>query len=447
MAEDIARHLLDQGLLRSDGAGARAARLVTETFVALGDGPRVEQMLRSYRERMATRARGASLLSALDPDPRTSLLPDGRLDAVALSRRLQTGDILPNGILDVLAEHRRELARNPQLRLLNVTAFRREDPAFACRQLNRFLGGCGPATVERLAGEGQFLAGIRFATIQQYRHGPSVSVLMSAFNAEETIAFAVDSILGQSHANLELLVCDDGSTDRTPEILSERYGDEPRVRLFRSSENQGTYNIRNALIEEASCDLVTVHDADDLALPTRIERQVAAMRTSGAEACIANWMRVTPEGRFIFFRDQCAVRLSIVSLMARREVFARMGPYRSVRYAADYEFHRSLVDAHAAGAVVRIREPLIFGLWSESSMTRTSGAEALENGFRSPGRRLYTELVLRQRLFGEEGIGDDDVDALLREAGNYAQSSELVPLSSDSAEAGSRVGTGVVRSS
>ncbi|MCC6621947.1 MAG: glycosyltransferase family 2 protein [Deltaproteobacteria bacterium] len=100
-----------------------------------------------------------------------------------------------------------------------------------------------------------------------------VSVIIPAYQAERWITQAVASCLAQSHRELEVLVLDDGSTDRTPELVT-RIADS-RVRLVRSEVNEGLDVVHNRGLALSHGDLVARLDADDLMLPWRLELQVA----------------------------------------------------------------------------------------------------------------------------------------------------------------------------
>ena len=79
---------------------------------------------------------------------------------------------------------------------------------------------------------------------------PTFNIILPVYNAESSIQSCVDSVLAQSFSDWRLLIMDDGSTDKTWELLSS-YGDD-RVDLF-SQENAGAYVARNNLIQHASC--------------------------------------------------------------------------------------------------------------------------------------------------------------------------------------------------
>jgi hypothetical protein len=173
---------------------------------------------------------------------------------------------------------------------------------------------------------------------------------------------------------------------------------------------------------------VTFHDSDDYALPMRIETQLAAIERQSAKACVANWLRVLPNGLFVVFRDGNEQRLSIVSLMVERETLLSLLPYRSARHSADLEMFDRLMATLGHSAVVRVKAPLLLGLWSDQSLTRGQGSEALENGYRAPSRRHLAEICFRQRLFGTDVVGASEIEEALISTNNYKPASGVEPL-------------------
>lgn len=104
---------------------------------------------------------------------------------------------------------------------------------------------------------------------------PQVSVVLPVWNAESTIERAVRSILDQSLASMELIVVDDGSTDHTPGILSAI--DNCRLRIVRT-EHQGVAAAANVGTSRASAPLIARMDADDIAHPDRLARQLDCLQ-------------------------------------------------------------------------------------------------------------------------------------------------------------------------
>ncbi|OAP40044.1 glycosyl transferase [Sinorhizobium glycinis] len=103
---------------------------------------------------------------------------------------------------------------------------------------------------------------------------PLVSVLLPVYNGEPYLAAALESILRQDYEHLEIIAIDDGSTDRSLEVL-ERYREADRRIFIRSRENRGLIATLNEGLALARGELVARMDADDVSYPSRLSRQVA----------------------------------------------------------------------------------------------------------------------------------------------------------------------------
>ena len=108
-----------------------------------------------------------------------------------------------------------------------------------------------------------------------------VSVVIPAYNAGATIAETLASALGQTYRDLEIIAVDDGSTDDTAAVVAGAAANDPRIRLLRQA-NSGVAAARNYGIAEARANLIAILDADDLWHPTKVAKQVAAIRQGGA---------------------------------------------------------------------------------------------------------------------------------------------------------------------
>ncbi|MBI2892668.1 MAG: glycosyltransferase family 2 protein [Deltaproteobacteria bacterium] len=414
---------LAHGLLARGGVLGLAVLPILEVLVAVGDTARAGELAQANLRLLLASARGVGLIEVLRdagvpiaPPPRA--LPDGRLNVVAISRAVEARELSGEDVDRLLDRHRLAVLRSPDLHLLAFMAHRRSDPSAALRALNRFFRAQGLPCASWGERTGHLLRDLRFATGGPDRSGPLVSVIMSARDASQTIGYAADSILSQTHEQLELLICDDCSRDRTMELLRSRYDREPRVRLFCSPASQGPYNVRNHLLAAARGELITFQDADDVALPTRLEEQVRALRDPRRVACSTRQVRVTADGRFVFFRQGTAVRLSAVSLMIGRDRLRALGGFRPARYGADHELYQSLRHRFGARGVAVLDRTHIVLLASSSSLTRHPGAEALETGYRSPARRRYMALVHRLHATGRPRASEAEIEQLLRESDN-----------------------------
>jgi glycosyltransferase involved in cell wall biosynthesis len=105
---------------------------------------------------------------------------------------------------------------------------------------------------------------------------PLVSVVIPSFNRAHCIERTIDSVLGQTHPEVELLVIDDGSTDGTGDLLRGRYAGECRLRYV-YQENQGVCAARNRGLDDAGGEFIALLDSDDIWKPWKLELQLACM--------------------------------------------------------------------------------------------------------------------------------------------------------------------------
>ena len=109
-----------------------------------------------------------------------------------------------------------------------------------------------------------------------------VTAILPAYNAAATIHETLVSVRGQTHAELEIIVVDDGSTDETRWIAEQHAADDARVRVL-SQANSGVASARNAALAVAKGTFVAPVDADDLWRPDKIARQLALMSQRGPD--------------------------------------------------------------------------------------------------------------------------------------------------------------------
>ncbi len=99
----------------------------------------------------------------------------------------------------------------------------------------------------------------------------TVSVIIPCYNHERYISEAIFSALGQSYSPTEIIVVDDGSSDRSPDVVRAISIERPNV-IFWSHRNRGAHHTINAAIHRADCDLVAILNSDDRYAPRRLER-------------------------------------------------------------------------------------------------------------------------------------------------------------------------------
>lgn len=114
-----------------------------------------------------------------------------------------------------------------------------------------------------------------------FQKKPQISIIMAAYNAEKTIAEAIDSVLVQTYPSWELLVVDDCSKDNTASIV-ESYTD-PRIYLLQNEKNSGVSISRKKGMEAANGEWIAVLDSDDAWTSDKLEKQIQLAKKTGAE--------------------------------------------------------------------------------------------------------------------------------------------------------------------
>ena len=185
---------------------------------------------------------------------------------------------------------------------------------------------------------------------------PLVSVIMPAYNAEKFIGESIQSVVDQTYANWELLVVDDGSTDKTADIVRAFAEQDSRVKYL-SQHNGGPGKARNTAIATSNGTLIAFLDADDLWLPEKLERQLQALDATNADVIYSNGLIIyepgaipgrtdfsivagTTEGRKMLDILLLQNRIPVQSVMVRKEASRDAGPFdESMQFygCEDYE--------------------------------------------------------------------------------------------------------------
>lgn len=108
-----------------------------------------------------------------------------------------------------------------------------------------------------------------------------ISIIMAAYNAEKTIARAIDSVLVQKYEDFELLIVDDCSKDGTADIAAAFAAKDSRVRLFRNDENHGPVYSRWRAVNEACGEWIAILDSDDAWTYDKLSKQRALWQRTG----------------------------------------------------------------------------------------------------------------------------------------------------------------------
>ncbi|WP_027721519.1 glycosyltransferase [Maridesulfovibrio zosterae] len=184
---------------------------------------------------------------------------------------------------------------------------------------------------------------------------PKVSVTMPCYNCESSVGMAIESILDQSYTDLELIAVDDGSVDGTADVLKEYAAKDFRLSpVF--LDHQGVVGAANAAISAASGQYIARMDADDFALPARIEKQARLLDENphvGLTACrvgfggdreacagyahYVDWINSLIEIDEISLNRFVEFPFANPSIMMRSNLIKEYGQFRDGDFPEDYE--------------------------------------------------------------------------------------------------------------
>jgi glycosyltransferase involved in cell wall biosynthesis len=218
---------------------------------------------------------------------------------------------------------------------------------------------------------------------------PKVSALLPAYNAEAFLQRTLDSLAAQTWPNLEIVIADDCSTDRTPRIIAAFARGRPNVRILTREENLGWLRNTNDLMAQATGEMMFFAFHDDVIAPDYVEKLARRLMADQKAILAYSWMRtefVSGKVRILKFRIMHQLRfwrLLRMWLMVRkhprwvvpnrgvfrREAFTRIGgirPNEAGEYGADWAW---LLHLSALGRMVMVPEVLCFKYYQKTSLS------------------------------------------------------------------------------
>ena len=196
---------------------------------------------------------------------------------------------------------------------------------------------------------------------------PLLTVIMPSYNAERFIAESIDSVVGQSLNDWELIVIDDASTDGTQEVVSDYQRRDRRIRLITQEANRGAAHARNKGLDQARGEMIAFIDSDDIWFSDKAAKQIAAMDRDQADISYTGWDRclegsttgayvnVPPSVTYHTMLRRCKINCS--TAMVRRSTCGsvRMPP---LKLRQDHGYWLALL-RDGSRTAVGINEPLI----------------------------------------------------------------------------------------
>lgn len=186
------------------------------------------------------------------------------------------------------------------------------------------------------------------------KNTPELSVIMSVYNEERFVRDAIESILNQTFSNFEFIIIDDGSTDRTEDIINKF--DDKRIRYVKR-ERLGRSEALNFGLKIALSDNIALMDADDISMKHRFEVQLNTLRKHpefhviGSNVFFINeYGKKIREKKYPEFHDEIEFMMPVQnavcnpSIIIKKETFERAGFYnKEYKYAEDHELFLNLL--------------------------------------------------------------------------------------------------------
>lgn len=234
---------------------------------------------------------------------------------------------------------------------------------------------------------------------------PLVSVYLPTRNRSGLVGRAIESVLGQDHREIELLVVDDASTDATPEVLARIAAADPRVRLFRQAACGGAPAARNVALRAATGRYATGIDDDDEMLPQRITSLLRAFHERHAFVCsgalldTGGWRRpARVSDASITLDDQLYGDQAGTQVLTLTERLREVGLFdESMPAWQDYDLWTRLIERY--GPALRIAEPT-YVMHIEAGTERISrhGAEGARRYIEKHRARMNRDHLASQQL-------------------------------------------------
>lgn len=198
---------------------------------------------------------------------------------------------------------------------------------------------------------------------------PLVSVVITSYNAEETIEKSVLSILNQSYPNVEVVVCDDYSSDSTWYRLQSLEKRCRNLKIIRQNSNYGTYLAKNVAIKASSGDVILFQDSDDISHPERISIQVKPLlENNSLISTRTKYLRYDDSNGRIIKVGGNSAKFGLITLAIRRKVFDEIGFFDCVRKAGDDEFVQRVRHFYGKEKMLDLDVTLYCALLRENSL-------------------------------------------------------------------------------
>ncbi len=255
---------------------------------------------------------------------------------------------------------------------------------------------------------------------------PDISVITTVYNCEDYIAESINSITGQTFRNFEHIIIDDGSTDRTYDVLKKLADKDKRIILIENGKNTGRVSSLNYALDRARGKFIAIQDADDISLPERFKIQISFFQDNPEYVLLGSDISVidhkgnltsSPERPVndaeIKFCLLFKCTLANPSIMFRKEIIDRyhIRYEKDFSYAEDFRIFTHIINH---GKVYNLKNKLI--LYRDHHVNSSNrniriisedSAKVVKDNFRDLGIELNTEDAIRiRKLISSKGLSE-----------------------------------------
>ena len=162
-----------------------------------------------------------------------------------------------------------------------------------------------------------------------------VSIITPCYNGEKYIAETIDSVLQQTYPNFEMIIVDDGSNDNSVELVHRYQQKDKRIKLI-TQENAGSASARNKGIRHAEGRYIALLDADDIWLPTFLEKQIDFMRKNHAVCVFSSYDRIDEQSQQIGHTTKAKSYITVKDMRVMNQIGCLTGLYDTSKYGKKY---------------------------------------------------------------------------------------------------------------
>ncbi|BAY49263.1 family 2 glycosyl transferase [Scytonema sp. HK-05] len=258
-----------------------------------------------------------------------------------------------------------------------------------------------------------------YPNLDSYDTLPLVSVIIPAYNAEKFIAATLESVLSQSYKKIEVVIVDDGSGDRTVEIVQEFAAKDNRVILFQQS-NSGVAAARNLAIQKSKGEYIAPIDADDIWYPEKIEKQVQCMfQASPSVGLVYTWTaHINEEGLPTGTYHRCNLEGNVLTAifceepignasvpLIRRSYLEKVGLYdtnlkeQDAQGLEDFDIYLRIAEHYEFRVIpeVLVGYRQVFGSMSRNTLTMAKSYNLVVENIRLRHPEISTDIYNRHR--------------------------------------------------